>query len=230
MLGPFPAMPSLSANPSDATDWMLIRRLLALSWRYRWGCLRVVALQVSMVVLGIWGLGFTGLGVDEIRHAAGAATGSPHWPLGWAPPAGWNPWGRIALVAALVAAFATIRAVIDGVSRQAVNFLVQGQIVVQLRADVYAKLQQLSFRFYDANASSSIINRVTSDVQSVRMFVDQVLIQSLTMAVSLCAYATYMFCIHVPLTLACLATTPLLWVAPPASRASSNPAIARIAI
>jgi ATP-binding cassette subfamily B protein len=204
---------SLSASPSDATDWMLIRRLLALSWRYRWGCLRVVGLQVSMVVLGIWGLGFTGLGVDEIRHAVGASPNAPHWPFGWAPPPTWTPWGRIAFVAALVVGFAAVRAVLDGVSRQEANYLVQGQIVVQLRADVYAKLQQLSFRFYDANASSSIINRVTSDVQSVRMFVDQVLIQSLTMAVSLCAYATYMFCIHVPLTLACLATTPLLWLA-----------------
>jgi ATP-binding cassette subfamily B protein len=206
-------MPSLNANPSEASDWFLIRRLLALSWRYRWGCLRVLTLQVTMVALGIWGLGFTGLGVDEIRHAVGAAESVPHWPLGWAPPPSWTPWGRISFVAALVVGFAAIRAVIDGLSRNDTNYLVQGQIVVQLRADVYAKLQQLSFRFYDANASSSIINRVTSDVQSVRMFVDQVLIQSLTMAVSLCAYAAYMLCIHVPLTLACLATTPLLWIA-----------------
>ncbi len=111
-----------------------------------------------------------------------------------------------------MAGFAAIRAVIDGVNRHETNYLVQGQIVVQLRADVYAKLQQLSFRFYDANASSSIINRVTGDVQSVRMFVDQVLVQSLTMVVSLGAYGTYMACIHLPLTLACLATTPLLWL------------------
>jgi ATP-binding cassette subfamily B protein len=206
-------MQSLSANPSDATDWTLIRRLLAFSWRYRWGCLRVLALQVSMVGLGILGAVLTGLGVDEIHHAAGDIHASPHWPLGWAPPAGWSPWGRVALVAGLVAVFASIRAVIDGLNRHETNYLVQGQIVVQLRADVYAKLQQLSFRFYDANASSSIINRVTSDVQSVRMFVDQVLIQSVTMAVSLVAFAAYMFCIDVPLTLACLATTPLLWVA-----------------
>jgi len=204
-------MQSLSANPSDATDWALIRRLLALSWRYRWGCLRVLLLQLGMVGLGIWGLGFTGLGIDEIRHAAGGGA-RPHWPLGWAPPAAWTPWGRVALVAALVLGVAAVRAVIDGISRHQTNYLVQGQIVVQMRADVYAKLQKLSFRFYDANASSSIINRVTSDVQSVRMFVDQVLIQSLTMAVSLGAYAAYMLCIHVPLTIACLATTPLLWV------------------
>ena len=210
----FCLMDSLSATPSNATDWTLIRRLLALSWRYRWGCLRVLALQVAMVVLGIWGLGFTGLGVDEIRHAVGGpAASAPHWPLGWAPPATGVRGRGLRWLLRWSCGSAAVRAVIDGLGRHESNYLVQGQIVVQMRADVYAKLQQLSFRFYDANASSSIINRVTGDVQSVRMFVDQVLIQSLTMAVSLCAYAAYMLCIHVPLTLACLATTPLLWLA-----------------
>jgi ATP-binding cassette subfamily B protein len=204
-------MPSLNENPSDASDWILIRRLLGLSWHYRWGCLRVVMLQSSMVLMGIWCWAFSGLGVDEIRHGAGVSHTVPAWPFGWAPPPGWTPWERIVFVAVLITGIAAVRALIDGYSRHETNYLVQGQIVVQLRADVYAKLQQLSFRFYDANASSSIINRVTSDVQSVRMFVDQVLIQSLTMAVSIVGYATYMLCIHVPLTLACLATTPLLW-------------------
>ena len=134
-----------------------------------------------MVALGIWGLGFTGLGVDEIRHAVGAAR-TPPLALWLGPSADWTPWERIAFVAALIVGIAAIRALIDGISRHQTNYLVQGQIVVQMRADVYAKLQQLSFRFYDANASSSIINRVTGDVQSVRMFVDQVLIQSLPMA------------------------------------------------
>ncbi len=206
-------MGSLSENPSDATDWALVRRLLGLSWRYRWGCMKVLGLQLGMVGLGIWGLGLTGLGVDEIRHAVDASGAAPRWPLGWLPPGDWTPWRRIAVTAGLVCGLATARAVLDAVGRQTANELLQGQIVVQMRADVYAKLQQLSFRFYDANASSSIINRVTSDVQSVRMFVDQVLIPSVTMAVSLGAYAAYMMCIHVPLTLACLATTPLLGLA-----------------
>jgi len=206
-------MQSLSANPSEATDWMLIRRLLALSWRYRWGCLQVLALQFAMVALSILGWAFSGLGVDEIKRAVGTTQAPQRWPFGWEPPASWTPWERIALVAAIVAGFAAIRAILDGINRHETNYLVQGRIVVHMRAEIYAKLQQLSFRFYDANASGSIINRVTSDVQSVRMFVDQVLIQSLTMAVTLGACGTYMFCIHVPLAIACLATTPLLWVA-----------------
>jgi ATP-binding cassette subfamily B protein len=204
-------MPSLAASPSEATDWTLIRRLLLLSWRYRWGCLQVLILQLLVVGFNIWGFGFTGLGVDEIRHAAGGP--SPRWPFGLTPPAAWSAWDRVILVAAIIIAVALLRGIIDGFNRNLSNYLVQGQIVVQMRADVYAKLQQLSFRFYDANASSSIINRVTSDVQSVRMFVDQVLIQSITLGFTLVAYAAYMFWIHVPLTLACLATTPLLWFA-----------------
>ena len=51
---------------------------------------------------------------------------------------------------------------------------------------------RLSFRFFDANSTGSIITRVTGDVQSVRMFVDQVLMQSVIMVISLTVYVAYM--------------------------------------
>jgi ATP-binding cassette subfamily B protein len=87
---------------------------------------------------------------------------------------------------------------------------VQQKLVVDLRSEVYDRLQRLSFRFFDANNTSSIITRVTSDVQSVRMFVDQVLIQSVIMVISLTVYVVYMASLSPTLTLACLATTPIL--------------------
>ena len=86
------------------------------------------------------------------------------------------------------------------------------RIVPDLRSRVYDKLQRLSFRFFDANATGSIINRVTSDVQSVRAFIDGVLIQFVLLLVSLVCYLAYMLSLHVGLTLACLATTPLMWL------------------
>jgi ATP-binding cassette subfamily B protein len=89
---------------------------------------------------------------------------------------------------------------------------VQQRLVVDLRGEAYDKLQRLSFRFFDANNTSSVITRVTSDVQSVRMFVDQVLIQSVIMVISLTIYVIYMANLNVTLTIACLATTPLLWL------------------
>jgi ATP-binding cassette subfamily B protein len=108
-----------------------------------------------------------------------------------------------------------------------VNILVQRHIVVDLRGEVYEKLQRLSFRFYDANTTGSIITRVTSDVQNVRMFVDQVLIQSLIMVISLTVYVIYMASLSPGLTVACLATTPLLWLMAAAFSRKIQPEYAR---
>ena len=85
-------------------------------------------------------------------------------------------------------------------------------IVVDLRNAVYDKLQRLSFRFFDRNESGSIINRVTGDVQAVRRFIDGVMIEMVILLISLTFFLGYMLSIHVTLTLACLATTPILWV------------------
>jgi ATP-binding cassette subfamily B protein len=86
------------------------------------------------------------------------------------------------------------------------------RIVPELRLRVFDKLQRLSFRFFDDNASGSIINRVTGDVQSVRAFVDGVLFQGAIMLLSLGVYLVYMLRASAPLTLACLAPTPIIWV------------------
>jgi ATP-binding cassette subfamily B protein len=192
------------------TNGALVRRLFGLAWRYRRPCLKVLLVQLVLLTLGIGGLSFTGIGIDYIRHRV---EGTPlegnalHVPL----PSGWPDWQVLTLLAALILALAVCRAFLNYTYAISVNKLVQQRLVVDLRGEVYEKLQRLSFRFFDANNTSSIITRVTSDVQSVRMFVDQVLIQSVIMAISLTVYVVYMVNLSVPLTLACLATTPLLW-------------------
>lgn len=207
--------------PSNAR---LVRRLFALAWRYRLHCLKVLAIQLVLLTLGIGGLSFTGLGIDYIRHkialeegAVAAATSAPVAPARGLQahlvlPEAWPAWQVLALLAGLILLFAVCRAFLNYIYAVSVNRLVQQRLVVDLRAEVYEKLQRLSFRFFDANNTSSIITRVTSDAQSVRMFVDQVLIQSVIMAISLTVYVIYMVNLSLPLTLACLATTPLLWI------------------
>lgn len=64
-------------NPSNAA---LIRRLLALAWRYRLDCIRVVVQQVLLVSLGLAGLGLVGLAIDVIRHALDAQVAAPAGP------------------------------------------------------------------------------------------------------------------------------------------------------
>ncbi len=118
----------------------------------------------------------------------------------------------LASSAASSSCLSALRAVLNYVYAVQVNLLVQRHLVVDLRSEIYDKLQRLSFRFFDANTTGSIITRVTGDVQSVRMFVDQVLIQSVIMAISLTIYAIYMAYLSPGLALACLATSPVLLV------------------
>lgn len=190
----------------------VVRRLLALSWRYRRGCVEVLVYQLILLAMGLAGLGLTGLGIDFIRQQVQTDAKPPHWPWGLSPPDDWKPMAVISCIAVAVMIFALLRAVLNYFYSMAVARLVEQQIVVHLRAQVYDKLQRLSFRFFDANASGSIINRVTGDTRAVVTFVNGVVIQSVIMLLSLGVYLVYMLNIHVLLTVACLATTPLLWV------------------
>jgi ATP-binding cassette subfamily B protein len=197
--------------PASATsNWALIRRLFGFAWRYRLHCLQVLGIQLVLLTMGIVGLGFTGLGIDYIRHKVQHVALTPGR-LSWSPPDSWAPAHVLGLIAGLILILAISRALLNYTYAVSINRLVQQKLVVDLRAEVYDKLQRLSFRFFDANSTGSIITRVTSDVQAVRMFVDQVLMQSVIMIISLTVYAAYMMSLHVGLALACLATTPVLW-------------------
>ncbi|MBM4143651.1 MAG: ABC transporter ATP-binding protein [Lentisphaerae bacterium] len=195
----------------------LVARLLGMVWKYRLGCVRTLLLQTALLALGISGLGLTGVGVDFLRcvlaDRAGGLGVPPRWPFGLAPPASWAPMHVIAAIAVAVLIFAALRSALNVCYAVSMNRLLQGQVVVNLRSAVYDKMQQLSFTFFDANASGGLINRVTADVQQVRGFVDGVVLQSVVLILSLGVYLAYMIRIHATLTLASLATTPLLAVA-----------------
>ena len=226
------AIPNAAGGPSN---WGLMRRLFGLAWRYRARCLQVLGLQLVLLTLGLCGLSLTGLGIDYLRHvlsaradaAGGPAVAFPEEKLGLSLPREWAPMEVIVLVAACILGLAVTRAVLNYFYTMAVNKLVQQQIVIALRGEIYERLQRLSFRFYDANSTGSIITRVTGDVQAVRMFVDQVLIQSVIMIVSLTVYVLYMASLHAGLALACLATTPVLWVISAVFSRRIQPAYAR---
>ena len=207
------ARTALSGGPSNSE---LIRRLFRLAGRYRLRCLQVLGIQLVLLTMGLFGLSFTGVGIDYIRQVVGqapgaAATAQFHF-LHLSLPASLRPMHVLVALGGMILLLSACRAVLNYVYAVQVNILVQQNLVVDLRAEIYDKLQRLSFRFFDANTTGSIITRVTGDVQSVRMFVDQVLIQSVIMVISLTIYAIYMASLSPGLTVACLATTPLLWV------------------
>ena len=203
-------MSMTTQSGSRYTNSELIRRLFALAWRYRVRCCQVLGLQLVLLTLGVFSLSLTGVGIDFIRHRA---TGAPLPPnkLHLALPDQWSAPGVLALIGGIILGFSAVRAVLSYGYTVLLNRLTQQELVVNLRGQVYAKLQRLSFRFFDANTTGSIITRVTGDVQSVRMFLEQVLVQSVIMVIALTVYIAYMVSLSPGLTAACLATTPLLW-------------------
>ncbi len=206
-------LPAATARSAvDLSNTALIRRLLGVAWTYRRGCLKVLFLQLLLLSSNLGGLGLAGVGIDFIAHRVDASRPAPYWPFHLAPPDAWSPMTVVAILAGGVLAVALLRAWLDFFYQLSLARLVQGEIVVDLRAAVYDKLQRLSFRFFDAHASGSIINRVTGDVQSLRSFVDLVLIQVFILLLQFALAFVYMASLHLPLTLACLVTTPLLGI------------------
>ncbi len=201
-----------ASETSELTNGAIVRRLLGLAWHYRLGCLRLIALQVTLLALSLSALGLTGIGIDYIRRQLVPTARVPHWPFGLTPPAGWPDMLALAALAAAVVAMAVLRGWLTYQYSLANVHLVQRGIVVDLRARIYDKLQRLSFRFFDDNVSGTLINRVIGDVQSVRLFVDGVVIQTLILLISLAFYAAYMAQLCPRLMLACLAPLPLMAV------------------
>lgn len=190
----------------------LVRRLLRLSLRYRRECLQVFALQVCLLALGVVGLGLSGVAVDVIRSVLQAGAPAARWPLDLRPPAGFGAKQTLIVIGAAVFVMAVTRALLSYAYQVLIGRLVHLKIVPDLRLQVFEKLQRLSFRFFDENATGSIINRVTGDVQSLRSFVDGVLLTGLIMLISLALYLVYMLRTSATLTLACMVTAPVLWV------------------
>ncbi len=191
----------------------LVRRLLALAWQFRGDCLRSLLLSVFLPLLGLAGLQLLGVVIDVIRHALDPAQRAPVYPFGWRPPSSWTPLEVVTALALAIVAQAVLRAWLTYSYNMVTARLTQGRIVPGLRDQLYAKLQRLSFRFFDVHGSSSIFNRVTGDVQNTRLFVDGVVLQGVNMLLTLAAYFGFMWWIHPGLTLACLSVAvPLAWV------------------
>lgn len=194
-----------------SSNWYLLKRLVGIGLEYRRACAALLFFDVSLVAVTLGSLGMIGVGIDFIRHQGDPQTPVPKFPFGWTPPESMTPFGVICAIASVCLVLAMLSALLRFLSAYASASLSQ-QVLVRIRTDVYEKLQQLSFQFYDAGESSSIINRAAGDANAVRSFVDGVMVKVLTVSLTLVVYLYYMLQVNVLLTVACLATTPLLWV------------------
>lgn len=186
--------------------------MLGLAWRYRWQALLLLALQTVLLFFTINNLRLLGSGIDLIHHLADPAIARPKFPFGLGPNESAPAMRQVTQLALMVLAVELTRTFINFIFIRSQGWIIHARIVPQLRTMVYDKMQRMSFRFFDANATGSIINRVTGDVQSVRAFIDGVLVQLALLSISLICYLVTLIAIHPWLTLACLATTPLMGV------------------
>ncbi len=189
----------------------LVRRLLGLAWQFKGDCLQSLFLSLILLLLGLAGLQLLGVVVDVIRHALDPSQRDPEYPLGWVPPGNWTPLQIVTALSLAIVVQALFRALLTYQYNMTTARLTQGKIVPDLRDRLYAKLQLLSFRFFDLHGSSSIFNRVTGDVQNTRLFVDGVVLQGINMILTLAAYFVFMWHIQPSLTAACLSVTIGLW-------------------
>lgn len=165
-----------------------------------------------LLAIALVGLGLTGLAIDVIRHDVDPSSAAPVLPWGISFPTSWSALTQVLVLAGLVLLLATMRAALNYQHAISSARVVQQQIVVELRAAIYEKLHDLSSRFFRTNSTTSIINRVTGDAQAVRQFVEGMVLQMVILLLSLGVYLAYMLRIHVGLSLACLASMPVLWL------------------
>src|SRR5215510_2782572 len=131
--------------------WELVRRLLGLAWQFRGDCLLSLALSIILLLLGLVGLQLLGVVIDVIRHALDASQRAPSYPFAWNPPVSWTPLQIVTGLSVAIVAQAVLRAALTYQYNMTTARLTQGKIVPDLRARIYAKLQRLSFRFFDVH-------------------------------------------------------------------------------
>ncbi|MBL9216818.1 MAG: ABC transporter ATP-binding protein [Opitutaceae bacterium] len=214
ILAPPLSSPAPTIPPPDRAypNGVLVRRLFGLAWRHPREFLLVLGLQALLLSFGLAGVNFIGLGIDYVRALVDPRAPDPAWWPGFAPPAAWTPYAVLAVVSGLILGTALFRSLLNYLYAVAVARLVHERMLLTLRTELYDHLQRLSFRFFDTHGSGALINRVIGDVQAIRVFVEGVMLQSVILVLSLVVYLAYMLWVSPPLTAACLASTPLLWL------------------
>jgi ATP-binding cassette, subfamily B, multidrug efflux pump len=128
--------------------------------------------------------------------------------------------GSIVLFALLRGIFAFLQTYWAEKNSQSVAF--------DLRNDLYAKLQNLSFSYHDRNSTGQLMIRATDDVEKVRIFIGQGLLQLVGALLLLTGTLTILFTTNSRLALVALWILPVALVLFMIFGAVSRPLFARV--
>jgi len=166
-------------------------RLLGFLKPYRWSLLVSILLAVGSQAAAVAIAFITGSGLD---HALRSGDRGTIWNYGFA----------ILAIGLLRSLLMLGRRLISG--RQALG------VEFDMRNGMYAKLQRLSFRFYDRHQTGQLMSRATVDLQAVRFFLGYGLIFFFQHVMTIVGVTAVMFVVNWRLALAAAAITPLIVV------------------
>jgi ATP-binding cassette subfamily B protein len=164
-------------------------RLLTFLRPYKWSLVVSIVLAVGSQIAAIAMAFLTG---DALFHVLESQDRDRLWLF----------FGLILAVGAVRALLMVGRRLISG--RQALG------VEFDLRNALYAKLQRLSFRFYDLHQTGQLMSRATVDLQSVRFFLGYGLIFFFQHVLTVVAVTAVMFFLHWQLALVTAAITPFI--------------------
>jgi ATP-binding cassette, subfamily B, multidrug efflux pump len=121
-------------------------------------------------------------------------------------------WNGIVLIGITIA----VIAILEFAARYAFNYLLtwMGQnVLFDVRADLFAKLQRLPLAYFDRNPVGRLITRVTSDVDAINNFITDGLMTMVSSVFVVTGTAVLMFLLNPKLALVTLAVVPILFVA-----------------
>jgi ATP-binding cassette, subfamily B, multidrug efflux pump len=85
-------------------------------------------------------------------------------------------------------------------------------VAYDLRNDLYAKIQKLSFSYHDKNQTGQLMIRATDDIEKVRLFIGQGLVQLLGAVILLTGTLVILFTTNVKLAFTTLPILPLAMI------------------
>ena len=121
-------------------------------------------------------------------------------------------WNGIVIIGITIA----VIAILEFVARYAFNYLLtwMGQnVLFDVRADLFAKLQRLPLAYFDRNPVGRLITRVTSDVDAINNFITDGLMTMVSSIFVVTGTAILMFLLNPKLALVTLAVVPILFAA-----------------
>src|SRR3984893_17224349 len=124
-----------------------------------------------------------------------------------------QPGAAQALIGAMVAIviFSVVRAVF-AFGQQYNAERVSQNVAFDLRNELFAKIQRLSFSYHDRNQTGQLMIRATDDVEKVRLFIGQGLVMALQSVVLLVATLVVLWFTNPALTLVVLPILPIALV------------------